>query len=167
MGYPNQEVKTSFLSYLLRQLLDIRDTTIQAAYRKLHIFLNDKKIDLFIETVKSILGSILYAQIANQDKSYYHSLFYLMLSASGVDMHTEILTSRGRMDTAAEFHDKVYIIELKCNQNSDKAIRQILNKKFYEKYQPSGKALYLMGVNFDSEKRIIKDWRWGELQEFI
>ncbi len=85
-----------------------------------------KTVVVLIETVKSIFASIPYSQFAGQNKAYYHTAFYLMRSASGISVHTEVLTSQGRMDMAVAFQDKVYILELKCNQSSDKAIAQIM-----------------------------------------
>ncbi|MCP4111257.1 MAG: hypothetical protein GY749_37980, partial [Desulfobacteraceae bacterium] len=72
-----------------------------------------------------------------------------------------------RLDIAVEFDDKVYIIELKCNQSSQKAVQQILDKKYYEKYTETGREIYVMGINFDTEKRSVDDWQWGKLDEFL
>ncbi|MCP4344333.1 MAG: AAA family ATPase [Desulfobacterales bacterium] len=115
MGYPNQEVKTSFLSYLFRYSARLKDKKLQSAYKRLHICLDEKNIEKFIDIVKSILASIPYVQIAGQGEDYYHTVFYLMLSASGVTVHTEVLTSTGRIDIAVEFDDKVYILEFSKN----------------------------------------------------
>ncbi|MCP4347395.1 MAG: ATP-binding protein [Desulfobacterales bacterium] len=167
MGYPNQEVKVSFLSYLYHHFVRIKNKRIHSAYKLLHIYLDEKRIEDFIETVKSILASIPYTQIASQGEDYYHTAFYLMLSASGALVRTEVLTSQGRLDIAVEFDDKVYVIELKCNQSSEKAVRQILDKKYYEKYMKTGRNIYLMGIGFDTEKRTIEDWQWGELEGYL
>ncbi|MCP4110318.1 MAG: hypothetical protein GY749_33150, partial [Desulfobacteraceae bacterium] len=167
MGYPNQEVKTSFLSYLFRYSARLKDKKLRSAYKRLHICLDEKNIEKFIDIVKSILASIPYVQIAGQGEDYYHTVFYLMLSASGVTVHTEVLTSTGRIDIAVEFDDKVYIIELKCNYSSEKAVQQILDKKYYEKYAETGREIYLMGINFDTEKRSVDDWQWGTLDEYL
>ncbi|MDM8523685.1 AAA family ATPase [Desulfococcaceae bacterium HSG8] len=167
MDYPNQEVKTSFLAYLLDDMIRLEDVRLAGTYKRLHLYLRDGKADEFIHAVRSIFASIPYVQISGQDEAYYHTVFYLMLSASGVTVHTEMLTSRGRMDIAAEFDDKVYIIELKCDHSSEKAVRQILDKKYYEKYTETGREIYLMGINFDTEKRSVDDWQWGELREYL
>jgi hypothetical protein len=136
------------------------------AYKRLYRLFNEKQIDEFIRIVKSILSSIPYTQIANQGEAYYHTIFYLMLSASGVGVSTEVLNNEGRLDMKAEFADKIFIIELKCNQSSGKAIEQILEKRYYEPYLYSGKDIYLMGINFNSEKRTVDDYRWGKIEEF-
>lgn len=167
LGYPNQEVKTSFLSYLYRRLVNLEDKKLTSAYKRLHLYLDELKIEDFIFTVRSIMASIPYTQIANQGENYYHTIFYLILSASGALVQTEVLTSKGRLDISVEFQDKVFVIELKCNQTSDKAIAQILEKKYYEKYMPSGRSIYLMGVNFNAHERTVDDWTFGKLEEYL
>jgi len=86
-----------------------------------------------------------------------------MLSASGAPVHPEVLSSRGRMDIVVETDDRIFIMELKCNQDSEKAIQQILEKKYYEKYQKGGRDIFLMGINLDSDKRSLDDWQCREL----
>jgi hypothetical protein len=165
LGYPNREVKTSFLSYLYRRLIPMKNRSLQSAHRQLLICLNEKRIDDFIAIVRSIMAGIPYVQIANQDEAYYHTVFYLMLSASGVEVDTEVLSSMGRLDMKAEFSDKIYIIELKCDLSAEKAVKQILEKRYYEPYLHSGKDIYLMGISFSSEKRTVVDYKWGTLAE--
>jgi hypothetical protein len=63
------------------------------------------------------------------------------------------------MDIAVEFKDKVYVVELKCNQSAEAALRQIHEKHYHEKYLQSGRKIFLMGINFDTHERAITDWR--------
>ncbi len=51
--------------------------------------------------------------------------------------------------------NKVYIIEFKVVEDTDKgqALQQIKEKKYYEKY--TGKEIYLIGIEFSKEKRNI------------
>jgi len=163
LGYPDQEVKNSFLSYLYQSLVEVPDTTLKAQYVRLHQYLEREDIDQFIATVNAILSAIPYPHIHGQDERYYHTVFYLMLSASGVLVRTEVLTAHGRMDLAVEFKDKVYIVELKCNQAAEQAIQQIHQRRYYEKYLQSGRKICLLGINFDIRERGVKDWRFETL----
>ncbi|MBC8185891.1 ATP-binding protein [candidate division KSB1 bacterium] len=159
LGYPNQEVKTSFTDYIYSSLVEIRSPSLKDRYRLIAVFLQQQKIEEFIDVVNSILASIPYTHIARQDESYYHTIFYLMVSAAGVLVQTEVLTSIGRIDIAAEFPDKVYIIELKCNQTADQAIKQIKEKKYSNKYKALDRDIYLIGINFDTSERAVTDWK--------
>lgn len=81
-----------------------------------------------------------------------------MVSASGANAHSEVLTAEGRIDLAMIFEDKIYIIEFKCNQSAKAAIRQIQEKGYDRKFRQGGKRLILLGVNFSSEKRNVDEW---------
>jgi len=159
LGYPNQEVKVSFLNHLFNQLLKISTPSIKEQFVYLHQYLQQAEIEKFINLVNAILASIPYQHIYDQDEHYYHSVFYLMLFASGAQVHTEVLTSLGRIDLEVYFEDKIYIIELKCNQPVEKAIEQIREKNYFEKHKGSGKEILLMGINFDTEQRRIGGWK--------
>jgi len=158
LSYPNQEVKTSFLKYLYDHMVAIRDSSLKVQYKKLHLYLRQEQHELFIETANAIFSAIPYPHVKKQDESYYHTVFYLMLAASGVLVHTEVLNIRGRVDMEVHFPEKVYIVELKCNQSAKKAIAQIKAKKYFEKHLQSGRKILLLGVNFSSQKRRITDW---------
>jgi hypothetical protein len=165
LGYPNQEVKSSFLGYLYQSLVELPDTTLKAQYTRLHQYLAQENFEQFIETVNAIMSSIPYPHIQGQDERYYHTVFYLMLAPSGALVHTEPLTSHGRIDMAVEFKDKVYVVDLKCNQAAEEAIQQIHQKRYFEKYLQSGRKIYLVGINFDTQARAIKDWRFEKLPD--
>ncbi len=159
LGYPNQEVKSSFLSHLYDRLVDLPDNGLRSQYKKLHIYLSQEQLDLFIETANAILSAIPYSHIGDQDEHYYHTVFYLMLAASGVLVHTEVLTSSGRIDMEVHFRDRIYLVELKCNQSAEEAIAQIKEKKYFEKHLQSGKKILLLGISFSTPERRIADWQ--------
>jgi hypothetical protein len=158
LSYPNQEVKTSFLKYLYDHMVAIRDSSLKTQYKKLHLYLRQEQYDLFIETANAIFSAIPYPHLKKQDENYYHTVFYLMLAASGVLVHTEVLNIRGRVDMEVHFPEKVYIVELKCNQSAKKAIAQIRAKRYFEKHLHSGRKIFLLGINCSSQKRRITDW---------
>jgi len=164
LDYPNQEVKTAFLGYLYDNVVEIADTTQKEQFIRLHQYLAQDDLGQFIETTNAILASIPYTQIRDQaapaaNELYYHTVFYLMVAASGVLVHSEVLNAHGRMDMAVEFKDKVFIIELKCNQSAEQALRQIHEKRYHEKYVQSGRRIYLLGINFNTKEKAITDWR--------
>jgi len=164
LGYPNQEVKTAFLSFLYDNLVEIANTGVKEQFIRLHQYLAEEDLEQFIETANAILASIPYTQIHGQatpagNEQYYHTVFYLMVAASGVLVQTEPLSSHRRMDIAVEFKDKVHVIALKCNQPADAAIQQIHEKRYHEKYLQSGRRIHLVGINFNTTERRIVDWR--------
>ena len=158
LSYPNNEVKNSFLKHLLFSFSREMEGSERSKFKRLSKYLKQEKFDDFFETITSVFGSIPYTLNTQRDEAYFHTIFYLMVSASGADAKSEILTSRGRIDLVVEFHDKIFIIEFKCDQSADKAIKQIQDKGYAERYKQTGKKLFLIGINFSSEKRNIAQW---------
>ncbi|MDM8538423.1 AAA family ATPase, partial [Desulfobacterales bacterium HSG17] len=156
-GYPNQEVKTAFLETLLHSY--IKGISDRSRFVLLAEYLFAEDMDAFIETMKAIFASIPYSIESKRDEAYFHTIFYLMVCASGVNANSEVLTCDGRIDLAMEFPDKTYVIEFKCNQSADAALKQIRDKNYALKYRQSEKKIILMGINFDTEKRNISEWK--------
>ncbi len=155
--YPNQEVKTSFLEMLFHSYTQgLRD---ESQFVLLSGYLYQEKFELFFETISAIFASIPYMLETKRDEAYFHTLFYFMVCASGVNAFSEVLTCDGRIDLVMEFTDKIFIIEFKCNQSAESGIRQIREKGYDQKFKQSGKKIILMGINFDTEKRNVADWK--------
>ena len=154
--YPNREVKTAFLETLLHNYA--KGMADRSRFVLLAEYLLAEDVDAFIETVSAIFASIPYTLETKRDEAYFHTLFYLMVSASGANARSEVLNYRGRIDLVVGFSDKVYIIEFKCNSSARAALKQIQDKRYADPYRQSGKKLILMGINFDSEARNVAEW---------
>jgi hypothetical protein len=75
------------------------------------------------------------------------------------DQRINIL-SDGRIDTLVETKKFVYCFEFKINKTANEALAQIDTKEYMLPWTGSGKKLFKVGVNFDSEKRNIGDWKY-------
>ncbi len=161
-GYPNREVKTAFLETLFHAFTE--GLKNRSNFILLTEYLQAENTDAFMETMTSIFASIPYALESKRDEAYFHTIFYLMVSASGVNAHSEVLTCDGRIDLVMEFSDKIYILEFKCNQSAEAALKQIREKGYEKKYTKTGKNIFLIGINFDTEKRNVADWKAEQAQ---
>jgi hypothetical protein len=162
LSYPNKEVKYSFLKILYRSYVNgaDRDNKFLELGRTL------KKGDLkrFIDIAKSIFSGIAYSVGSRLNEANFHTLFYLMLNAGGVPAEIELLSCDGRIDMLVRWKERVYIIEFKCNQSADRAIEQIKEKNYVSRitYHGLRQKIYLIGINFDTNKRNITDWKCVE-----
>nr|WP_240739284.1 PD-(D/E)XK nuclease domain-containing protein [Marinitoga lauensis] len=82
---------------------------------------------------------------------------------TGLNVRAEEMTNLGRSDIVIEFNERVYIIEAKLDKSAEEALAQIKEKKYYEKY--TGRKIYLIGININSEKRNIEDYIITSLSE--
>jgi len=69
----------------------------------------------------------------------------------------EEMLPKGRSDIVVETRNTVYVKELKMNESPEKALQQIDDKLYIERYRKMGKNLYSVGV--DVEKMNIESWK--------
>ena len=156
--YPNREVRLAFSKHLLFDLVPAHGHE-QSLFKKLQKHLKKDDLPAFIETMFAIFAAIPYTLETKRDEAYFHTVFYLAVSASGTDARSEVLTCDGRIDLVVEFADKVFILEFKCNQSADAALAQIREKDYAAPYRGTGKGIFLVGINFDTEARNISEWK--------
>jgi len=94
-------------------------------------------------------------------ESYYVSVFYAYIKALGVELIGEDVTNFGRIDMTIKFNHTIYVIEFKTDGKS--AIEQIKAKKYHEKYLSLNTPIYIIGIEFDTEKRNIVKLEWEEV----
>lgn len=65
----------------------------------------------------------------------------------------------GRADAVLHMPDTIYVMELKYDKTADEALQQIDDKGYLIPYAADGKRLVKVGVNYDSDKRTIGEWK--------
>lgn len=140
LDYPNEEVRHSFLTFLVAGFVEKDEFEIQPEAIELRHALRDERTGDFIQRLQSFFAGI-PARLHIPKEAYYHSLAYMMLRLAGVQVILEKETEKGRIDAVLEFPDKVYIIEFKIapvgrvknvKTLSAQAIRQIEKKRYHE-----------------------------------
>jgi len=160
LDYPNQEVKHALSEALLLGLAGEGSPAISSLVLRLPGYLKQEDFTAFFETMQAIFASIPYDIESQRDEAYFHTIFYLMMSASGmVEVQSSVLTCKGRIDLVLQFPHTIYIIEFKCNQSADIALQQIKDKQYAQKYRGSGNKIMLMGINFHQEQRNLEEWK--------
>lgn len=67
-------------------------------------------------------------------------------------MASEVPTDKGRIDLVLKTKTTVYIFELKIDVPASKALEQIEQKRYFEKYQYTNKRIVLVGLSFSGAK---------------
>jgi len=119
-----------------------------------------KKIEEFEKSLKVIFAGIAYTNRIEELAKYewyYSSAMYCMLSIMWFDMIYEDITNQWRIDLTIKLKEKILIIEFKVEKWWEKAIKQIKEKRYYEKYLNENKDIYLLWIDFDKEKRNVKE----------
>ena len=108
--------------------------------------------------MKSVYVFIPYELSILNSENTYQAVFASYLYVFKANILLEDSTNKGRIDAVLKTKNYIYIIEFKLNQSSDLAIRQII-KKYHEKYLDDGREIHLLGINFSTKERNIKDWK--------
>ena len=158
LGYPNFEVENSFQYALLRSY---SYTETDGYLVSLIRALRNDKFEEFFDTLRIFFANIPYDLQINKEK-YYQTVFYLIFSLIGLKVGAEIKTNKGRIDAVIIDKD-ICIFEFKFNGDKDKALNQIKEKKYFEKYQGTDKEIYLFGVEFTD--RNVGEWVVEKIQK--
>ncbi len=162
LNYPNKEVDQSFSTHLLSRLtINKKDKTEILLFQIIDSFQN-KKIEKYIEHINTFFKTIPYSIIEEKEK-YFHSVFYTIMKIVGFRIDAEILTIDGRIDAVVKTEKEIYILEFKINQSAEKAIRQIIEKGYADKYSDDKRPVLLLGINFDTETKRVDDYLVKEL----
>lgn len=164
LSFPNEEVRKSFLQHLLASLTKYQIAKISKDIVALRKALQRNDIDSFVFVLKIFFANIPYTVQDKQKEQDYQFLFYAMLKLFGFAIIVEEPTNIGRIDAVITMNNYIYIFEFKINQSAQKALQQIEDKKYYEKYLRSGKKIVSVGINFDTKEKNISGFEVKEIE---
>ncbi len=168
LTYPNLEVRTALNENIFKYLLT--DSSI-AKMSILTAILN-KDMEQFKKEIYQLFASLPYNSYVNNNiqnyEGYYANVMYAYLAGLGIQFIAEDVTNLGRIDLTIATPDmsQVYVIEFKVvdnkNQNG-KALEQIKEKRYHEKYQVKADELILIGIEFSKEDKNISKFEWEKI----
>jgi len=165
LSYPNFEVRMSFndafLTYIVRNppLKDKAEISLITA-------IQEKNIDKIKNAIYTLLASIPHDWYRNNDISsyegFYASIVYALFNGAGLNVIAEDNTNKGQIDLSVFNQDSVYIIEFKVVEDKEegKALKQIKEKRYYEKYMDRYQEIYLIGIEFSKKDKNIVGFEW-------
>ena len=155
--FPNREVAQTFLTSLLTAYAQ-EPSAARAALEALATALQAGDYAAFVAQFNTLLALIPY-EIHIRRHEYYQSLLHLTFTLMGFRTGSEIRTNQARMDTVAEWPDKVVILEYELDGTAEEALQQIEAKGYHRPYAQDGRPVIGLGVNFDRAQRRITEWR--------
>ena len=154
LGVPDEELRRD-LSMLMTGVA--ADESIAWAASLGKQLLNNNWENFFLG-LKSLYASMSYgAKEGRVNESAYARCLAFLLASQGFCFTMEDVQANGRADIVARHSVGIYIFELKVGESVDKAFKQIRDKKYAEPYLASGLPIYLVGLSFDPETRLLVD----------
>jgi hypothetical protein len=158
LDFPNIEVHSSFTKSLLDQYLGSSNETAGGLHTRLMMALLKGDIEGVMGAMPPFFAAIPY-DIIEEREGYYQLAVHLIFNILGFNCRSEVRIAAGRIDTLVETKSYVYCFEFKLDKSADEALAQIGTKDYLLPWTGTGKKLFKVGVNFDSEKRNIGDWK--------
>ena len=169
LTYPNLEVRTALNETIFRYLLSDDSMQVMPILRAIQ----QKNMKQFEHSIHQLFASLPHHAYSNNDiqnyEGYYANVIYSYLTGLGIGFIPEDVTNLGRIDLTITTPDmsQVYIIEFKVvdnkNQNA-KALEQIKEKKYHEKYLNVAKEIIIIGIEFSKEDKNISKFKWEKIK---
>lgn len=130
LDFPNNEVKSGFVSLLIADYLNSPEDNMASWIRTGVRALKEGDPDKFRRLLTSFLSGIPYTMRRKENERekerYFHYTFYLIMRLVSVyTVYTEKEQSEGRVDCIVETDHYVYIFEFKLDGTAAEALRQI------------------------------------------
>lgn len=160
LGFPNLEVESS-LNDLLLPVLGISHCQAQTYQLALLDILKRNDLQALKIHLKSLYAGLPHDWYRNNPiaryEGHYASIFYSHFAALGLSITVEDASHHGSVDMTVEFEENVYLFEFKVVEISPagRALAQIKEKRYADKYRASGKQIYQIGVEFSRSQRQI------------
>jgi len=166
---PNREIQKSlnelFLNFLTNQPINVLGNQ-KLIYQDI-----TQDIQQLEVTLSSLFASIPYNNYVKNEiadyEGYYASVVFAYLSSLGFPCIAEDVSSTGRVDLTIKLPERIVIIEFKVDQQ-EKALTQIKQKKYYQKYIAEAKnnqqKIFIIGICFASEEKNIVEFDWQEIE---
>lgn len=115
-------------------------------------------MDGALQKMQAYLASI-SNHLSNKNEKDFQTVFYLIFNLLGAYIKVEEDSAIGRAEAVLHMPDTIYVMELKYDKSADEALQQIDDKGYLIPYSADGKRLVKVGVNNDSDKRTIGEWK--------
>ncbi|MCL2091903.1 MAG: ATP-binding protein [Micrococcales bacterium] len=156
MRLPNREVHASLNESLLAEYSPDPDQAVIRTGR-LPDLLAAADLDGIERLFRTHFASIPHDWYRNntiaQAEGYYSSVFYTFFASLGLDTTPEDTSSRGRLDLAVRYAGQVFLFEIKTVDHTPtgRALQQIKDRRYADKYLTDGTPVHLVGVEFSKQ----------------
>lgn len=158
LDYPNKEVRLGMVKSLSPNYLSPIQMDNNGFIFEFLEQLYDGTMDGALQKMQAYLASI-SNRLSNKNEKDFQTVFYLIFNLLGAYIKVEEDSAIGRADAVLHMPDTIYVMELKYDKSAGEALQQIDDKGYLIPYSADGKRLVKVGVNYDSDKRTIGEWK--------
>ena len=186
LDIPNREVRIGLMKSLLPVYATTKAGRGLTAAAKMSLALRQDDIDGALKLLQAYLLTVPYCNNANSEgkmppsddglnvhqcgilgstvlctteDKFQQVLYIIFTLVSDYFVDVEVHTPTGRVDMVMQTQTKLYLFELKLNKSAEAALHQIDLHDYASKFALCGLPVVKVGINFDSEKRTLGDWK--------
>ena len=161
LDIPNKEIRIGLLKSLLPYYVDKKGQLCSNTLLSMHRCLREGDLNGMLLHLQQFLLTIPQCDNTNYE-GHYQQVLYIILSLLGTYVDVEVRTATGRVDMVMRAYGKLYLFELKMNRSAEVAMEQIDWKDYPARFSRTGLPIVKVGINFDSNRRTISDWKVSE-----
>ena len=158
LDYPNKEVRVGMVRSLAPNYLSPISLNNNSFIFDFLEQLYNNNMDGALQKMQAYLVSI-SNRLANKNEKDFQTVFYLIFNLMGAYILVEEDSAIGRADAVLHMPDTIYVMELKFDKTAEEALKQIDDKGYLIPYSADGKRKVKVGINYDSQKRTIGEWK--------
>ena len=159
LGIPNNEVRIGLTKALVPAYVMPNTLIVNNTARNIARHLTKDDLDAALSLLQTFLGTVPCCNGTHTEGHYQQVLYIIFTLVSDYFADVEIHTPTGRVDVVLQTKTTLYLFELKLDKSAQAAMNQIDLKDYKQKFALCGLPIVRVGINFDSEKRTIGDWK--------
>ncbi len=164
LGYPNEEVRQSYIEFLAKAYSDNYSQSVQVLALQMHRALRELNFDKVKSIFNTIFKSIPYEIWQRENEHYYHALIHLTFRLLDIYATSQVQTADGRADAIVILEKYVFAFEFKLSGSAEKALQQIKDKGYLVPYLHQGKQCIGIGLNFSKEDKKVESLLWEVIE---
>jgi Predicted AAA-ATPase/PD-(D/E)XK nuclease superfamily len=162
LGYPNLEVRSSYLDLLMASYID-NDAVMGSIWaNNLKKALLKGEIEKLQPLFNTLFKSIPYEIWQKENEHYYHAIIHLTFRLLGIYVESQVQTSDGCIDAIVQLKDYVYAFEFKLDGDAEAALQQIKERGYLVPYQHQDRTCIGIGLNFSKELKKVEKLVWEQ-----
>jgi hypothetical protein len=159
-SFPNIEVRQSFLKLLMIKYGHLTESA-NLAERNNRLYQNiiEKRFAMVIQNIQDIYNLVPDAQTFSHN--WFHQFFYMMIRSACY--LTQTINIDNKMVIMIESDRNILFTAFSCIYDVNELIKWLHQEESVNETKHLQKELYVIGIHFDANKRMITDWTYEHL----
>lgn len=162
LDVPNKEVKVGLTKALIPSYVTRNTLITTNTARRIAQCLAKQDMEGALQLLQTYLATVPYCDNTHYEGHYQQVLFIIFSLLTDYLVDVEVHTPNGRVDIVMLSRTNLYLIEVKMNKDALCAMQQINLKEYHKRFALCGKPVVKVGINFDTEKGNMVDWKIEE-----